>query len=427
MNKFFKRIISMLIISLIILSYSPIGNIETIGFNVNAAEKITPIIINDYAECNIYGTQSISLFSTGVYSESYGEQLNTQAKEMYDNFVKYYVTEKNNGANKQTLLNSYTFDTTHTNGNINKNDEYENTTQTVYYDFYAAMCAFLYDYPEVFWFRGMKIDYQITGQILDNKAKCYISDFTFTPNEIVTGYSSKIAEFDSAVEEIYSELKAQFTKNTPLKTKLKVIHDYICEKSYYSYSGAMVDLRVHSPAPFFIGDGGIVCEGYAKVFKILCDKFGIHCACISGDAFDNNGEAGPHMWNYVKMDDEKWYLVDITWDDQNQKIYYNYFIACANTMGFNQYVKDERIEDGDFSGEGFTNFFYPVLSSTEYQEYIQNIYGDVNHDGVADVRDLVRLKKILVGICESNGTTPDVNADGFIDAIDLNNIRNIIL
>ena len=53
-----------------------------------------------------------------------------------------------------------------------------------------------------------------------------------------------------------------------------------------------------------------VCEGYARAFKVLCDRANIPCVLSSGSA---DGEE--HMWNLVQMEDGNWYGVDVTWND----------------------------------------------------------------------------------------------------------------
>jgi len=59
-----------------------------------------------------------------------------------------------------------------------------------------------------------------------------------------------------------------------------------------------------------------VCDGYAKLFKTLCDYAGIESEVILGygkccleknDKFKTN-----HTWNAVKID-SNWYLLDVTW------------------------------------------------------------------------------------------------------------------
>lgn len=59
-----------------------------------------------------------------------------------------------------------------------------------------------------------------------------------------------------------------------------------------------------------------LCEGYAKAFKYLCDRAGIDCVMVSGKGI-MNGVVYDHAWDYVKMDDGQWYLVDPTWNALN--------------------------------------------------------------------------------------------------------------
>ena len=64
-------------------------------------------------------------------------------------------------------------------------------------------------------------------------------------------------------------------------------------------------------------DRKAVCEGYARLFKSLCDHAGIESAIITGYARTKAG--GPdqkfrsnHSWNAVKID-QQWWLLDVTW------------------------------------------------------------------------------------------------------------------
>lgn len=63
----------------------------------------------------------------------------------------------------------------------------------------------------------------------------------------------------------------------------------------------------------------VVCEGYAKAFKYLCDLSafdspGVACYLVTGTLPDGVG-AGEHMWNLVTMDNSKSYFVDVTNSD----------------------------------------------------------------------------------------------------------------
>lgn len=65
----------------------------------------------------------------------------------------------------------------------------------------------------------------------------------------------------------------------------------------------------------------VVCEGYSKAFKFLCDltafnSSNVECCLVTGLLGGGTG-AGEHMWNVVTMDNGKRYLVDVTNSDSN--------------------------------------------------------------------------------------------------------------
>ena len=63
--------------------------------------------------------------------------------------------------------------------------------------------------------------------------------------------------------------------------------------------------------------------------------------------------------------------------------------------------------------------------SAEYA--IEYSTGDLNADGETDIRDLIRLKKILAGKAETDGASADVDNNGKTDASDLAFLRKFIL
>ena len=63
---------------------------------------------------------------------------------------------------------------------------------------------------------------------------------------------------------------------------MRVIHDYVCAQLSYDHSfGSAWDW---SAGGALLHGGNVVCEGYAKTFKILCGAFGIECVLVSGKA-----------------------------------------------------------------------------------------------------------------------------------------------
>ncbi len=93
----------------------------------------------------------------------------------------------------------------------------------------------------------------------------------------------------------------------------------ICALVSYDHAAARGNATTKDPwqlISVFDGDGStnVVCEGYAKAFKYLCDLAGIdgvECRLVTGTMTGGTG-AGSHMWNVVRMPDGKNYLVDLT-------------------------------------------------------------------------------------------------------------------
>ena len=70
-----------------------------------------------------------------------------------------------------------------------------------------------------------------------------------------------------------------------------------------------------------------VCAGYARSYKLLCDRLGVTCICVEGQI---NGEG--HMVNFVKIG-KKWYYVDPTWCDIGNTANTRYFLLGRITSG----------------------------------------------------------------------------------------------
>lgn len=345
-------------LSLILMLMLLFGTVQTSAvalFDIDETKDFTVTITSEKIDVEDYNESGVMLYDATGYTTSYGEQLDSFSKKIYDEIVKAYVTDRKSGSITITFSEPVTFNATVKNGKVNDNDpEYIKAQEYLSAAHNLALYALLYDYPQQFWFKSAWQNYRVQfSYVSKNVYKGTVSDMIFEPVEITSGASKKIAAFDNAVNNAKNTIQAKFSANSTRQEKLKIIHDYICKETNY---GEPNNPAAHTAGAFFLDECDVVCEGYAKAFKILCDKFGIPCACISGDA------GGPHMWNYVQMDDGKWYLVDVTWDDQDRKIYDTYFLAYKNKVVFNNIVLfAERTE------EPLADYFkYPVLSSTVY-------------------------------------------------------------
>ncbi len=139
------------------------------------------------------------------------------------------------------------------------------------------------------------------------------------PKYIFTG--KKLVEQQKAIAARLEKLTKQNTGKTAWE-KEKWIHDFLCENVRYDklkkpYSHEIIGS---------LGHGVGVCEGIAKVAKILLDAVGIPCIIALSDANPEKGIKYRHVWNVVKIEDT-WYHLDVTFDLSLSKkdIRYDYF------------------------------------------------------------------------------------------------------
>jgi transglutaminase/protease-like cytokinesis protein 3 len=90
-----------------------------------------------------------------------------------------------------------------------------------------------------------------------------------------------------------------------------MVHDYLVET--IDYDSSLSKDNIYNIFGALISKE-CVCEGYAKSFKYLMDGLNIPCTMVIGKARNSSGNTESHAWNYVKID-EKWYAIDVTWDD----------------------------------------------------------------------------------------------------------------
>ena len=332
-------------------------------------ELASPLIVNGEPG----DIDGIHVFSLEEYDGSYGHQLDGMALEVYNTYVSNLFVNYStfNGVSYEYQASKpVTFEANVQDNQLVQDEAYDEAILQVRVNMQAALDAFTYDYPEVFWMRGSGYSYSISATEQNGKYTGIISEFTMMPS-LVEGYNTNITDNMNNFLENADAAAAQIAADTNGKSlyeKVKAIHDYVCKKAVYD---AQNNLRVHSAGPMFIGDGHVVCEGYAKAMLILCRKLGIECACIGGFARNSSASSGEaHMWNYVKMDNDTWYLVDATWDDQLSGIRTTYLLAGWNSKGFNHNtLREERTEKDTFSSPTkYTPqaFIYPLISDNSY-------------------------------------------------------------
>ena len=322
----------------------------------------------------------ISLFSLDYYTDSYGAQLDGNAKALYDLLVQNYVVDYSQYLDSVDFPfefpDTITFEAVVEDGSFQrKGESYVQATNDVKTAIQAASDAFSYDYPQAFWFRGSNYGYRVSCVRDGSSSTGYrgtFKNFTFKPanREISENAHTRMGDFMGGVQSAVAELNEQ-TVGMDMEQKIKRIHDYICQRVTYRNDNT---LWVHSAASLFLdADPAFVCEGYAKSMKIFCYYMGINCACISGTARGtSSGTPGAHMWNYVQMDDGNWYLVDATWDDVETPPSSRYLLVGRSTKGQYITIGEERVEYTSFSTTSAETagpvFILPVLAEESYAD-----------------------------------------------------------
>ena len=150
--------------------------------------------------------------------------------------------------------------------------------------------------------------------------------------EINKAYTEEeITEINKIVDKVIEE---KITNSTPSKEKIKIIHDYIIDNTEYDklkYENKEDTTYKSNTAYGVLVEGFGTCNGYADAMAIFLDKMNIINYKIS------NNE---HIWNLVYLD-EKWYHLDLTWDDPISDMNINrdtYFLITTKTL--------EKLNDG---------------------------------------------------------------------------------
>ena len=93
-----------------------------------------------------------------------------------------------------------------------------------------------------------------------------------------------------------------------------------------------------------------VCQGYANLFYRLANDAGIDCRIITGKAYNSDGTAD-HAWNIVRMEDEKYYCLDATWDAGLKPENYEYFLK-----GLTSFSRDHQAETDELNTPYWTQY-----------------------------------------------------------------------
>ena len=205
---------------------------------------------------------------------------------------------------------------------------------------------------------GDYLRWQHTGKSCAMKkmplASGYQYTFTYTP---YTEYFDTIW-FTTAAQEA---ALTNYIQNTVLpqlslggKTtyqKVQAIYNWITANVKYDYSHMndptyLLQYTAYAAAV----QKKAVCQGYANLFYRLANDAGVDCRIITGKAY-NGTQTEDHAWNIVRMEDEKYYCLDATWDAGSDPKDYDYFLK-----GLTSFSRDHQAETDKLNTPYWTQY-----------------------------------------------------------------------
>ncbi len=256
-----------------------------------------------------------------------------------------------------------------------KLDAFASGSQELLNSMGAARDAFTSDYPNIFY---VDFDY-FTMRVnqINNVKHLYVGtgrgdnyinkEFLKSDGSIDTDkIEQAITTVDNKVDEIVNKAKAVKdtlqTGQDLIEQEVKVIHNEIAKMTKYTYEHQTdhpYTIRT-SYGVFGLEEGNAVCAGMAKALKICLDKLNIPCVLVQGIYRVTESQPEEHIWAYVELSDDKWYAVDVTFDntDENDNqgeeiVSTKYFLVGADRMY-------KHVPTGIMSASNF-EFSYPEL------------------------------------------------------------------
>lgn len=136
---------------------------------------------------------------------------------------------------------------------------------------------------------------------------------------------NEIAAIEKQIAQKYNIIANSAIQGKSFQKKENALYTYLVKNVHYA-EGTLSNPRLHNIVGALV-DGIAVCEGYAKAFQYLCNKQGVLCMVVTGEATNAiDGTRGLHAWNIVRVHKKGCCHVDVTWD------------SCFYHNGSSQYI-----------------------------------------------------------------------------------------
>jgi hypothetical protein len=235
-------------------------------------------------------------------------------------------------------------------------------------------------------------------RIDDAVAKVEASTLDSLAHELTFPYS----EESQKVRAIYSWIAQHIRYNTGMLKGSRPVYFPAEDSTDWTSAVEMTARRV-------LKRRAAVCDGYAKLFKTLCDKAGIRSELVTGYArgyADRDRFRTNHSWNAVQID-SVWHLLDVTWGsgyvNQNSQFVFSmddrWYLSPPSGFIRDHYPEDLRwalldqvpsISEFQKSPFRFRSFVkYGITGYFPGKGQLQAFEGD-NLELIVEVKDLAR-------------------------------------
>lgn len=231
-------------------------------------------------------------------------------------------------------------------------------------------------------------------------------------------------EMKSILQRI-ENLQSKIDINLPIEQRAKQIYEILSTEvpvmrdfENYKY-GHHVSASLRGLIPEnLVGKEGLVCAGYASVYKELCDRVGIRCDYVRGLGIIDplrNGSRGGHAWNVVYTDDGM-IPIDVTWRASNG--------GSKDWFGGSEEFIQTHIADADEFSKNYSGMIPSIMfesSNIKLNNVLSTLdkkYGDRNES--------IRRLREYMETGESTKITRDNDARNIISTVDEQTLRNFV-
>lgn len=296
-------------------------------------------------------------------------------------------------------------------------------------DLQTAVCyacaAITDDYPEYQWLLSAPFEINYKKSTNTVTLKTVMSQIPYKNwREVENEHNNLLA----AVEGFKVSGSNRYEQVKDIYTKLGRLASY---SENLSNNTDATNSKIFYPSSALLYPYQTVCDGYSKAFKMICDANDIPCLVVCGYGYSPSFFnflliGGGHAWNYVQMEDGKWYALDLTWDDAGSSVNYDYFLVGSTTMdkNGNLFGTTHKATGDRFIGTSLT---YPALNAKGYVYKAPQpddndiLLGDVTNDGNITIIDAKWILQAVAGVRELSSQqkfAADINCDGNVSIID---------